>query len=99
MIDETQARKSFEKILKTVPTTVAKLDEDLIHIILGVHVCLQDEKKVLAWLKTKNLNLGGVQPIQLMNMGRAGKVRAFVEAAIEERFNDGKTKKKHASRV
>lgn len=81
MIDETAMRKSFEKILKKVPTTVAKLDEDLIHIILGVHVCLSDEKKVLAWLKTKNPNLGGVQPVQLINLGRAKKVRAFVDAA------------------
>lgn len=84
MINETVMRKNFEKILKKVPTTVTNLNEDLIHIVLGAHVCLGDEKKVLAWLKTKNPNFGGIAPIVLMNMGKAKKVRDFVEAAANE---------------
>jgi len=84
MIDEKQAFKVINERMKKVPDTIAVLDLDLIHIILGVHVCLQDEKKVLAWLKTKNPNLGGFAPIKLINSGRAKKVRAFTDAAASE---------------
>lgn len=84
MIDEKQAFKTINEQMKKVTDKVAILDLDLIHIILGVHVCLGDEKKVLAWLKTKNPNLGGFAPIKLINSGRAKKVRAFTDAASRE---------------
>jgi hypothetical protein len=84
MIDEKQAFKTINEQMKKVTDKVAILDLDLIQIILGVHVCLGDEKKVLAWLKTKNPNLGGFAPIKLINSGRAKKVRAFTDAASSE---------------
>lgn len=85
MIDEIQIKKQFDKKLKLVPKNIGILSEDFIEIILGVHVCLQDTKKVLAWLQIKNPNFGGVEPIKLINMGRGKKVRQFVDNAA----NDG----------
>lgn len=86
--DDRAARKAINEQMKKVTDKVAVLNEDLIHIILGVHCCLSDEKKVLAWLKTKNLNFGGIAPIKLINIGRAKKVRQFTdEAASQGRFD------------
>lgn len=40
-----------------------------------------DDEKVKLWLETKNLNFGGCAPIDLINRGRAHKVREFIDDA------------------
>ena len=84
MIDEIQLKKQLDKKLKLIPKNIGVLSEDFIEIILGVHVCLQDSKKVLAWLQVKNPNFGFIEPIKLINMGRVKKVRQFVDQAANE---------------
>lgn len=44
----------------------------------------RDDDKVLAWLKTKNPNLGNVSPLELIKRGRAHKVLEFIESAMKE---------------
>lgn len=55
----------------------------LIDIIISLHVTLQSEKKVCAWLLTKNLNFGGLAPIHLINVGKGSKVLEFVNDSTE----------------
>jgi hypothetical protein len=72
--------------LKKIQT---ELNLELIHIILGVHCCLQDEKKVLAWMYAKNFNLGGMAPVDLIRLGKIKRVLQFVNnAANKGEFED-----------
>jgi hypothetical protein len=65
-------------------------------IVQGIFCCLQSEEKVAAWLTTENLNFGGCAPVDLIHMGRAHKVTAFVDEAADGnmRFPDGTSKTK-----
>ncbi len=86
MIDETQTRKSMDKMLKQVTKKVIVLDENVIDIILSVHCQFQDTKKVLWWLKTKNPMFGNIEPIKLINLGKSKRVKQCVDDMIEGNF-------------
>lgn len=44
----------------------------------------QDEDKCILWLDKENLNFGGARPVDLINMGRASKVHAYLKNAKDE---------------
>lgn len=86
MADDRQMKKIIQATYKNVPKDIIKLNEDLIHIVLGLHIFFSNEKKVLAWLKTKNPHFGGIEPVKLINMGKAKKIRQFIEDSLEGNF-------------
>ncbi len=55
-----------------------------INIILDLSRILEDSAKVIYWLTTANLNLGGVAPLDLMLTGRSRKVEEFIADAVME---------------
>jgi hypothetical protein len=65
-------------------TKKVEINFQLVEIILGVHCCLQDEKKTAVWMKTKNFNLGGFAPIDLILLGKGKRVLQFVNHAANE---------------
>lgn len=60
------------------------LDETTIEIVIGLHIFFDDYKKAKDWINTKNLNFGGVAPLELINRGRGKKVLQFINNALEE---------------
>ena len=62
----------------------AKINSQLIEIIVELHVVFQDYSKISAWLKSKNLNFGGCSPLNLINKNRGHKVLEFIKNANRE---------------
>lgn len=67
-----------------VPKTKFKIDEHWVKAIINLH-CVFDSnaEKVTAWLNTKNLNLGGVRPIDMLLLGRSKKLNDWIEAQLD----------------
>lgn len=61
-----------------------ELNETNIKIICKLNMFFNDYKKVEIWLRTDNLNFGGIPPCYLMSIGRDSKVLQFIEAALDE---------------
>ena len=61
-----------------------ELNETNIKIICKLNYFFNDYKKVETWLRTDNLNFGGIAPIFLINLERAHKVLQFIETALDE---------------
>ncbi len=55
-----------------------------IECVILLHSFFQDEKQIAAWLKLKNPNLGGMSPIQMIQMGKAPKLLQFIKNALDE---------------
>ncbi len=89
MADHRAFKKSSDAHFKKVTDKVILFNKDVVEILLCVHVCLGDEEKVVAWMKTKNLNFGGIAPIKLINTGRAKPVLLFVQDAAMGHENLG----------
>ncbi len=62
-----------------------RLTPEVIEIIVKLCLVFPDSKKVYAWLTTKNMNLGNLSPLYLINCGRANKVLEFINSAKEQR--------------
>lgn len=63
----------------------AASDIEVIAKVLGEHF-KDDPRKITYWLFCKNTMLGGISAAQLIIMGRAHKVRQFVEDCKEGNF-------------
>lgn len=50
-------------------------------IVVALHSIFHDFDKVSYWLRTKNLNLGGCAPLDLIHLKRADKVLEFIKYA------------------
>ncbi len=61
-----------------------ELSEELVHIVIALHIHFSDENKVFHWLRTKNLNFGNMSPVDLINRGRANRVHQFIVEAWEQ---------------
>ncbi len=61
-----------------------EMSVELIDTILILHCILQDEKKVDAWLKTKNPFFGNIAPLKLFQIGKGKKVYEFARCAADE---------------
>ena len=61
----------------------ARVDQQLIEIIVELYAFFNDYEKIYFWLYTKNLNLGGSQPIALIKRGRGNKVLEFIKSSHE----------------
>lgn len=64
--------------------TGVPIDQMFIEIVINLHVIFNDTKKVVAWLKTKNMNFGNYSPLYLLSIGRGKKVLQFIEAALDD---------------
>lgn len=62
---------------------VLPLTEQNVHILFNL-VNRLGVPKTIIWLKTKNLNLGGISPINLIHLDRGHKVLEFIIATGEE---------------
>lgn len=61
-----------------------KLNKISIAIVVELFAVLDnDYDKVYQWLVTKNLNLGGMSPLYLINRGQGAKVVKFIQDADE----------------
>lgn len=60
-----------------------ELTPEVVDAILGVHSFFNDKEKVSLWFRTKNLNLGGCSPIQLIRYGRTKKLVEFINDALD----------------
>lgn len=58
---------------------ILQLTKMNIRIIFLLHKFFGEDEKVRVWITTKNLNLGGFKPIDLMNNKRSHKVLAFMK--------------------
>lgn len=65
--------------MKTIP-----IDSVVVEIITNVHCFFQNEKKTAFWMNTKNLNFGGVSPIEMINRGRGKKLLAWILGQLDE---------------
>lgn len=54
------------------------ISKELVEIVILVNEVFKDYEKTYFWLTTTNLNFGGCTPYQLINSGRAKKVRQFI---------------------
>ena len=61
-----------------------ELNETNIKIIVNLHWFFNDYKNVVKWLKTDNLNFGGIPPVILIENSRGSKLLKFIETALEE---------------
>lgn len=72
------------KSLTELKHAICLMDEDTVEIVIGLHVILSDEKKIVKWLTTKNPFFGSIAPLKLMQIGRSHKVKQFVDMAVHE---------------
>lgn len=57
-----------------------KESEMLMFIMLELHIFFDsDMKNCITWLETKNSNLGGVRPIDMIKLGRTKKLYQFIK--------------------
>ena len=61
-----------------------ELNETNIKIICKLNYFFNDFKNVETWLRTDNLNFGGIPPCYLMGINRASQVLEFIETALDE---------------
>ena len=55
-----------------------------VSIVVRLFAIFNNEGEVYAWLRTRNLGLGGASPLMLINRGMAQKVFEFIQAAQDE---------------
>lgn len=55
-----------------------RLTAEAIEIIFRVNKVFKDPEKTRLWLTEKNLGLGGISPLYLINVGRSHKVIEFI---------------------
>jgi len=48
----------------------------------------EDEAKIAAWLDTANPFLGQTRPLDMIMVGRIGKLRKFMESKLKEKKED-----------
>jgi len=60
--------------------------KDLIRSLELLKLFFNDDEKVAFWMTTENPHLGEAKPFNLFLRGRGHKVKAFIEASIEENF-------------
>lgn len=56
----------------------------LAEIIIELHIFFDsDMKKVTKWLTTRNLNIGGITPMQLIEADKVIKLHQFVMSSLQ----------------
>ena len=73
-------------------------DYYLLEVYKIVYKFFKDEEKAKAFMRSKNLNLGGSSPITLIKNGRGHKVLKFVQVAEQENQIPTETKEKKDER-
>lgn len=63
---------------------ILPLSESTVDIILMLEYFFNDSKKVIQWLTTKNLNLGNVSLLHLIQIGKSKKLQNFIIQALDE---------------
>jgi len=61
-----------------------ELNETNIKIICKLNYFFNDFKNVETWLRTDNINFGGISPCFLMSIDRSNKILQFIETALDE---------------
>ena len=61
-----------------------ELNETNIKIICKLNYFFNDFKNVETWLRTDNINFGGISPCFLMSIDRSNKILQFIEATLDE---------------
>lgn len=57
---------------------VAEVNEDLVKVVIELHVLFNDTAKVAAWMRTPNRELGGMTPITLLKVGKGKKILELI---------------------
>ncbi len=65
-------------------TMKAEVNSDLVHLIIFLHIALDDEDKVVNWPYTKNNNFGGMYPMSVIHRGKIKKVLEFARRAVHD---------------